>query len=506
LRVGYNLFSSLLKNSFVLLLGFFSTPLLLKYLGSELMGNFRLIGDWLSFVSIIELSISTIFLAELRKLLHHTDDTVIHKNLINESLISYGKGLLWIWLICLVLYFPFINSSKVSDLLIFDTTTGYILVSLAFVFLPLTPMRLYLEVIERSDLVNYLVSIENLVVISLSLFFAYLRFGVTGQAAAFFLGCTLSYFLIWWFFKVKFPSYKFEWRGEKNLNWKKALKAKVRDSLALNIFHSLSLNSSNIIVAIFFSAKEVIPFFLTQRLSQIAFDQTANIGNAAWASVVSKIKDTNEVEAKEIFKQRFYEVTKVICLSCAAFSVPIIIWNGDFMSLWIGEAYYAGPAITILACFLSLSNSLISFWKQILNAYGKISEQLWPTFIQAIVSIGLSVTFTSYFGLLGPLLGIASTFMIYQCWQFLYLLKKHLDLSIFSLSLRIFPTIFFTACFAFLTYKIKHFFLLPISWTNMSLQVGLSFILFIASSYLILLTKSERKIWSQRFLRLKSIF
>ena len=173
----------------------------------------------------------------------------------------------------------------------------------------------------------------------------------------------------------------------------------------------------------------VTPFVLTQRLTSLAQRELQTIGNASWAALA----ELSAQGRKEVFSRRLLELTRVVAVLGLAALVPIVAFNRQFVSLWVGGGRYAGDLITALAAVNGLLQAIFSLWGWCATGTGQIRRIIPMTIVQTALNLVLSITFTFAFGLAGPLLGTTAAFMAVSVWYMPMLMSEMFEVPASSL-------------------------------------------------------------------------
>ena len=200
-------------------------------------------------------------------------------------------------------------------------------------------------------------------------------------------------------------------------------------TFVMNLCGRISLVTDNIVVSGLLSPALVTPFVLTQRLTSLAQRELQTIGNASWAALA----ELNAQGRKDIFSRRLLELTRLVAVVGLAALIPIVAFNRQFVSLWVGGGRYAGDLITALAAANALMQAIFSLWGWCVTGTGQVQRIIPMTIVQTVLNLGLSIVFTLTFGLAGPLLGTTAAFLAVSVWYMPRLMSEMFEVSTSSL-------------------------------------------------------------------------
>lgn len=165
--------------------------------------------------------------------------------------------------------------------------------------------------------------------------------GLVGVAAAVLVGSLINgiaYFMVcrahvpW--FGVRWPAY-----------------AKLKDFFGVNawflawrLVRKLMTTSDVIILGIFASPALVTTYALTRQIPEILVNITAMLGTGVTPGMGSLL---GAGELEKIRRLRV-ELMLITWLAVVSIGSGIILWNKDFIGLWVGQEYFAGQSTTLL--------------------------------------------------------------------------------------------------------------------------------------------------------------
>src|SRR5206468_3249157 len=122
--------------------------------------------------------------------------------------------------------------------------------------------------------------------------------------------------------------------------------------------------------------------------------------------------------------QRLLDLTSLVSGLGLAILGPIAVYSEPFMRLWVGPAYFAGYAVSVLASVNAWLWSLSALWSWPVSGTGRVHRWLPYAVVSAILNIGISVVATIRLGIIGPLLGTLAAFVLVQSWGWPRVLRE----------------------------------------------------------------------------------
>jgi O-antigen/teichoic acid export membrane protein len=385
-----------------------ATPLLLRWLGSETLGAYKALTDWIGYLAFLEAGLGGAMMASLAMRLGQDDREAV-VNMLASGLRSYR----WLMLLqlagglALVVALPsLISRSMPSD---GELRTAGAVAILPFFLAPLLVYRALAEARQRGY-VNWLVmTIQVLMMYGLLLATARLGWGLPGQSAAFAAAQLPALLLLAW---DGSRAYRGAWRTAPDPSDRKALLKLSWPTFIHGMTDRIGLVSDNILIAWIMGPAAVVPFFLTQQLALMAQSQLRGVGSATWAGLA-------ELHARgdnDNLRMRLVELTGIVSGLGMAVLMPIAAYNRYFVQLWVGGDAYAGDAVTLLTCFNALLWAVFALWGWVILGTGQIRRWMPFAVISTLVNVAVSVIGTAALGVVGPLLGTATGLLLVASW------------------------------------------------------------------------------------------
>ncbi len=407
-RSAWNFGTAFLSAAVTVLLGFVGTPLIIRLLGAERFGAFRVLLDWLGNLALLDFGVSGSVSARLAPRIATADRTGIFNILaaglrtqmnVTAAMLLGGLGL--------IIALPHLMHSKSFGAAELRLSACILLIPA--IWTPLSVFRALLDARQQSYLINMLLTLQAALTTGLLIATAWAGWGLIGQAAGVALASLPLAAMLLFRGLVEF----------REVFTAKPTPAALTDvrSLSLptfvfNLTSRAALSSDNILIAWIVGPAAVAPFFLTQRLAQVVQSQLQGIGNATWAGMVELHAQGHSGR----FCTRLMELTSLVSGVGLVVLIPVAAYNRNFLSLWVGSRQYANDWVTVLACVNAWIWSITSLWGWPISGGGYIA--VWTPYAVcfAVINIAISVVGTEFAGLAGPLIGTLSGFVLVHVW------------------------------------------------------------------------------------------
>ena len=434
-RTIQNYALGMIKSLALMFLGLWATPKIIHYLGETDFGTFKVIQEIQSHLGLLEKGIYSALMMLFIK--NHHD-----KNHREDVVFQIGRNkylfLTLFYFICgALLFIPTIKILHLNfNWEVLQTARFYCYAILIFsgIFFPMQVFRAYLEAHMREDLLHILAFFQTVFLTLVSLYFAYLGYGLLAQSTAAFLSNAIPsvFFLVYFFIyhKHNFSSFFKKSNNNNNEMINKELNQGQKSNLINEFAGKLSHMTDNILVSLFLGPAQVTAFFISQRLPQLFQLFSLGIGNSTWAA----LGHTYHKKEYDVFRDRVYQLTKIISvISLCGFTV-IAAYHDDFVNLWTGTKFYLGQNFTIVVCLGLFIQSILSFWGWLFIATGKPEAMTNIVVPQAIANFILSLLFIKYLGVIGPVLGTLCSYVLIGILFFSYRLKTLFHFSFWRLN------------------------------------------------------------------------
>jgi len=401
--------------------GFFATPWLLYWLGSERLGAFKVLADWVGYLTLLEVGLGGALMASLALEVGQGAEQAVRRTLtaglqiylrLTIAMIAGGAGL--------VLALPYLISLETIS--VYEIRVAGVISLLTVLMTPLLVFRSLAEARQRNYLFNLLMTAQITLATVLWLTVAWAGWGLIGLSlVAVATQIPTALILMWDGMK----GYGGLWSTGPDQATKKALLRLSRPTFIHGITDRIGLISDNVIIALILGTGAVVPFYLTQQLGLVVQLLLRGFGNATWAGLVELYSQGQTT----LFRARLMELTCTISGLGVAFLGPIVAYNHHFIRHWVGSATYAGEAVTVIACINIWGWSIYSLWGWPLLGTGHIGRWVPYAIASTIVNVTVSVLGTLELGLIGPLLGTLTGFLVVNSWALPRVLKQTFEIS-----------------------------------------------------------------------------
>lgn len=479
---------------FTLAVGLVATPLLLRWLGDERFGAFRVVTDWLGYVGLLELGIGGALLPLLARA-EGSGNRSAARALIVTSIRAYAMIAIAMTAGTVALAMGINWLIPVSSIYSNDLRGSILVALFGLVLIPLSPFRALAEARQQGYWVSLFLTFQSLVITACSLVLAWAGWGITGQSIAAVAGTAVYNLALYMIGRREIPSLvRAVIEGPSDPEAKREIRKLNIPTFTLLICGRLSYLTDNIVIAWMISPAIVPAFFLTQRLASLGQGELQGIGNASWAGLA----ELHVQGRTDIFNRRLVELTRYVAVLGFAILIPIASYNLAFISLWIGARRYGGDWLTILAAINAMLAGLFSLWGWCIGGTGGAAHLMKGLVAQTAINVACSVGFTFAFGIVGPLLGTTVAFLAVSSWFLPRLMKAMFGTSTIRLAAAAgVPALLAIPCSA-LTWWVSRAHT-PASWLGIAYHMAAAAVLYLALSWLLVLDRGERASLVDRF-------
>jgi O-antigen/teichoic acid export membrane protein len=262
-------------------------------------------------------------------------------------------------------------------------------------------------------------------------------------------------------------------------------KSNIVNELASKMSHF----TDNIIVSLFLGPAQVTAFYISQRLPQIFQLFSLGIGNSTWAA----LGHTFHNKEYDLFRDRVYQLTKIICVISLTGLTIIAFFQPVFIRLWIGDKFYLGEGFTIVVCMGLFIQSILSFWGWLFLSTGEPESLTKIVLPQSIINLGISIFFTIKLGPIGPVLGSLTVYIVFGLLSFSINLKNKYSFSFWNLNRIWIKSIVLASAYYYLLKYISLRYSWEItSWPGLVLHIGLTTLPLLIISLFMLCNSQDR--------------
>ncbi len=397
-------FTQSFSSVILLVLSLISTPLILKAVGSKTYGQYRLILEYLGYFGLLEFGLYSTTRILLSESFTIDKDRVL--NVIRSSLTHY----IWIALSSIFLlsvltslraFIPQINI--ISDKQVYLAS---LFIALGFILLPLSPIKASLEseqrgyIVEAASFINKALNIILILILTL-----YKLELFTFFAVLFIANLTSNLFIL---YKSNFSLKDVLFSKDQKLLSQKESKSTRYDIFLFDLAGKLNLSSDAIIISFFNNIEVVTVFFISQRLTNVVSSFIYGISNSLWPAL-SNMYFNKEMD---LLRDKILFCTRLSGFVAIFFLTPILFLNSKFISLWVGESFVAGPIFNTIIVANAFAQTLLSLWGWLISSTNNTHLARKSLIISTLSNIILSLCFTYYLGIIGPILGTLATSLL----------------------------------------------------------------------------------------------
>jgi O-antigen/teichoic acid export membrane protein len=478
-------------------IGMISTPLLLEWLGDDRYGAFRAASDWGNYINLLELGLSGSLISLLAKAVSAGDRKHTYHTLI-AGIKAYLKITILFILAGIGLGIFITKLVPVTGAISSDLQAGYWIGMLGILMLPLSPFRLLAEASQRSYFANLFLGIQSVVITSISLFLAWSKWGITGQYVALILGGIIFHVIMCWDGIRLYPSLWSFWQDRiEQRSIERQMWQLNKSTFILRISNQLSLFTDNIIIAYVMSPAMVIPFFITQKLTNLIQYQIQGVGHSSWATLAELYTQGKQEE----FNDLTIKLTRVVTLMGSTLMIPIVGYNHYFIQLWVGTNRFGGDVLTILSACNGILLGILSLWIWLFTGTGMQSKVVRLNVVATIVNFTLSLICTHVFGIVGPLMGTFISSVVVSIWRLPLIMRTVFNISLDRLLAAAIKPLIVGIPYTGLIWWIANNHV-PWGWPGLAFEMGLTIIVYIVLAWLLVLNKLEREDWKNRIVKL----
>lgn len=486
--------SGLLMTAVTIAVAFVSTPLLLRWLGTERFGAVRALGDWLGHLTLLELGLAGAIGPVVAHALAQADRTQLVR--------AFAAGVRAFTLVAVLalvagaLVAFFIPALvPVHPGLRLDLRFAALIGLVGLGLYPMLPFRVLAEAGQRGYAVHGYALAQSLVATSLALVLAWRGFGITGQLAALVTGqavfaalCAVDGLRRHAVLRTARWADGADSEAERRL-WRLNL-----PTLLTSFAGRIGLFTDNTVVALMLGPGQVAPLFLTQRLMALAGQQVLGLGNASWAALA----ELHALGRHEDFRARLLDLTRLVSGLAVAMLGPIAAWNHHFVARWVGAPNYAGDTVSLLAAVNGWMMALLSLWGWCFGGTGLMRALVPPALASGTLNLGLSIAATRLVGLPGPLWGTLLGLGATSLWMVPLLLRRHFGVPVGALARAVLTPVAWGAPVTAALWWLARAHEPPAGWLGLGAEMAGGVIVLLTLWWFLALTEAERDGFRER--------
>jgi len=407
------------------LIGLIVTPIVLTYLDKTEYGIWIIIGSLLGYMGLMDFGVtgatSAIVSKSNTKENEHRINIVINNAFVLQSII----GLLIIAVGFIVsFYFPHIfnmgDYSKEDAWLVFVMAIiGY---GISF------PPKSLKGLIRARQMIALSVWLEFFLFVLttlLNLYLLHLGFGLLALPIGTIVIRLLSYPLFVLFAKKAYPQLKFDFSIVTLTHMKEIFG--VSSYWFIGMVAAIVIYSTDtILIGMFLSTAMVTMYALTYRLSEVIREFIYSI-NFTLMPGIGQIMGSGDIDkASEIYLR-----SQPVILSLAIIgAVFIYLFNGHFVSSWVGDEYFSGDTLSLIFAGMLFITVVFHASSLVISADLKLKGVTIVRIVEAVINILLSIWLVQVYGLVGVALATLIAGIMTSFWAIPYITMKHLRISL----------------------------------------------------------------------------
>jgi len=450
-----------------ILVSFVTAPLLLKYVGEERFGTYRVLFDIYSYFGILDVGIFGSMMLVLNKAIAKENVKGKWATILASKKIYYKITALSVLLF--LSFIPFLTYFVETTLITYnELLTSYLIMGIGIFFLSLKINQGYLEAKQMGYIIGFGLTFQNICYSFIAIALGYYGMGLVGMAIGFAIGQLLPYFYYLYKFHKIIPNLDEELDSHDIEKKTKEIWHIQWPVLLTSLSGRLSIYSDTIIISKIMSPVAVSAFFISQRVISIAGNFLMGISGATWAAM-GELYNSGESER---FEEMFFKISKFIAVISAIVSIPLIFMSQSFVGLWVGDHLFVDNIFIIVAVINLFVQSLLTFWGWCFTVTHKVHRLVKLQIISTIVNIAFSILFTFKFGHLGPILGTLFSYITVFLWWMMWHLKSEFKFDYLGLLKTFVPSLLYISSLSILLYRYFDKFYTD-GWLNLFLKTGM---------------------------------
>lgn len=244
----------------------------------------------------------------------------------------------------------------------------------------------------------------------------------------------------------------------------------------IGIAVQIVFQTDRVLIGSIVSLSAVSIYALTSKLPELASQFIWKITDNSFPAMVELSKG-QETGHFRLVHDKLMKLT--LSLTTTAFWFIALV-TLPFLSLWVGDKYFAGQYFVFLICYLYLIQlTFIHVSAMCLNGAGIAKQLSFMSVVEAALNLGISIVLAKQFGLIGVLLGTVISGVLTSFWYVPYLTIRYMNIN-FGAYLKVtLGPILFCSTIDGLIYLLFHYFDLgpsKLTWLSFSLTYTAVFI------------------------------
>ena len=419
--------TSVLQYVFVILLQIILAPVVLRLAGKEIFGAYSVLIQIISWAALTDLGFGVALGRNLSQA-HGTDDQHHHfKNIFTTGRTFYIASNLAFAGLILIMSWKLNSFMPMTDRVGYEARIALVLLAIWVVIR--TPLALYNDaLIATQNLapVNIIMALGVAVRLILSIGFVISGASLIGLMFANIIGEAVQYLLGFIWYHKLYPHDKFGWGIPDRRLFREMLKFGLTYMVVI-VAGRLSANTDSIIVGYLYGASAVSIYYISQVPGTMLY-------HLIWKLTDNSAPALNELYSKNAVDQltnAYLRLFRYSLLLVIPLAIGLIGFSRSAITLWVGEAQYAGDIFTGALALFAITQVLIHLNCIVMVAYGDIRVMSIFFLFSGIMKLILAFWLGHLIGLKGVM--IANTIVdIFGFVYFNFRVWRILSLTIYE--------------------------------------------------------------------------
>ncbi len=410
------------RSVLTMLAAFIATPYLLQFLGAERLGAFRASQQWFSYLMFLYVGLGPALVVMLLRPASRGELDGIVAILKSGIRIGMRQTFTVVMPVALLVAWFMPELVGISRPLRDELRRASLINILGLLLAPLEVFRSVLACRQLGYLVNIAILIQSLAITGVSVWLAWLGFGLPGQYAGNIAGLVVFSALAMLFAGYQLSGHLRGRAAEIDRNELWGLRWPL---LLTSIGGQMNLFTDYILVSLIATPVAVTTFSITQRLMIVLGGFVTSFGEVSWAGL-AQLRASNQ---PALFQERVLELVRLFLGMGFCFLITFAAFNGRFVALWVGRQYYGGDALTILTAVQTIVVGYFMFFSLTIDMAGDTRHRVAVALAGAVLNVILSVILGRWLGLYGVTLATVIAYAVGEGWYSPYLFCRRYAVS-----------------------------------------------------------------------------
>ncbi len=406
------------------MIGLVVTPIVLSYLDKTEYGIWVIIGSVLGYMGLMDFGITGATTAIIAKSNTQKKETYINTIINNAFALQVLISLLIvIFGLLFSSYFP--TMFNIGNYDKEDAWRVFVMAIIGYgISFPPKSLKGLIRARQMISLAVWLEFILFIIVTALNLYLLHLGFGLLALPLGTIAVRLLAYPIYIYFAKKAYPQLHFD-LSVVNLKHMKEIFGVSAYWFVGMIAAMIIYSTDTILIGMFMSTAMVTMYALTFRLSEVLREFIYSINFTLMPGIGQIMGSGDKNKARDIYLR-----SQPIILSLSAVgAVFISLFNQVFVSFWVGDAYFAGQALSLIFGAILFTSVVFHASSLVISADLKLKEVTTTRIVEAIINIVLSIWLIQNYGLNGVALATLMAAILTSFWYVPYITMRHLDIS-----------------------------------------------------------------------------